>query len=88
MPDKEITADQLLHLIQEEELLEPGQHLLEDTDLFAQGMDSLAMMRLMILIEREFSLPVPPEEMTRERFTTAASMARWLLELRTRTTPA
>lgn len=83
-PAEKITSAALLSLILQEELLEPGVVLHEQTDLFAQGLDSLAMMRLMILIERDFSLSVPPEEMTRERFSSAAALACWLRELRTR----
>lgn len=86
MPAPEITAAALLRLIMEEGLVE--EELGEGSDLAAHGLDSLAMMRLVILIERDFGVRVPPEGMTRARFATAAALALWLTELRARAVSA
>lgn len=81
MPDSEpISTTALLSLIQEQQLLEVTEPLTAQTDLFACGLDSLALMQLLLHVEREFGVAVPPEAVKREHFASVAALARWLEE--------
>lgn len=75
-----ISATAILSLIQEQQLLEATEPMTEETDFFASGLDSLALMQLLLHVEREFGVAVPPEAVKREHFATAAALARWLAE--------
>ncbi|HCN28725.1 MAG TPA: hypothetical protein DIT64_08140 [Verrucomicrobiales bacterium] len=73
-----ISVPALIRLMREEGVIEPENPLTGQCDLFACGMDSLAMMRLMILIERDFGIRIPAEQVTRDRFASADALAEWL----------
>ena len=48
-------------------------------DLLGSGiLDSLGMMRLIFFIEEEFSIKVPPEDMTIENFLTVENIGNYL----------
>jgi acyl carrier protein len=78
----EITADAVLSLILDQQIVESGEPVTVTTDLFAVGMDSMAMMQLLLHIEDRFGIAVAPGEMTRDRFSTAAALAAFLAEKR------
>lgn len=48
------------------------------SDLFEAGLDSMAIMQLLILIEERFSLVLPAEAVTREHFQNVESLAKLL----------
>ena len=73
-----LSPQAVLALILNEHLVEASEPLTTDSDLFACGLDSLAMMQLLLHLERRFDVRLPPAEMTRERFATAASLAAWV----------
>jgi len=75
-------AGALLDLIQEN-LLEPGEPLAPDSDLFAAGLDSMGIMQLLILIEERFGIPIAEVEVTRENFATADALASLIRRLGT-----
>jgi len=53
-----------------------------DTDLFADGvLDSLSFVNLLLLLEREFEVSIPLEELELDSFRTVGTIAR-LLEAR------
>ena len=79
MPE-DITPASVLALIDEHQIVESDEPLTASTDLFGQGMDSMAMMQLLLQIEDRFGLAVTPAEMTRDRFQTAESLAAFLAE--------
>jgi acyl carrier protein len=64
----------LLTLVQEK-LIEAGEPLAPDTDLFSIGLDSMGIMQLMIAIEEIFRVRIPESQVTRENFTSASSLA-------------
>lgn len=64
----------LLGLVREK-LFDGGRALTGSTDLFAAGLDSMGIMQLMILIEERFGVRIPESAVTRENFTTVASLA-------------
>lgn len=46
-----------------------------DADLYAEGLDSMALMQLILLLEREFKIAITPEDLGRENFATLANLA-------------
>lgn len=46
-----------------------------DADLHAEGLDSMALMQLILLLEREFGIAITPEDLGRENFATLANLA-------------
>ncbi|MCA9050516.1 MAG: acyl carrier protein [Planctomycetaceae bacterium] len=55
------------------------QSLAADDDLLTSGLiDSLGVMRLVSFIESEFSVTVPPQDVTLENFATVSSIARYV----------
>lgn len=82
MPETNITPAAVIELLTTEHIVEPQGRIAPDTDLFAMGLDSMAMMQLLLHIETRFQVTVQPAEMTRERFATAGSLAAFLGEKR------
>lgn len=76
MPD--ITPEAVITLIQQQHIVETEIPLTAETDLFTCGLDSLAMMQLMLHLEREFGVRISPQEMTRNHFASAKVLAEWL----------
>lgn len=82
MPEAPITSAAVIELLTAENILEPQEPITPDTDLFTLGLDSMAMMQLLLQIEERFRLTIQPAEMTRERFATAGALASFLGEKR------
>lgn len=55
-----------------------------DADLYAEGLDSMALMQLILLLEREFGIAIIPEDLGRENFATLASLAAFVSRKQTR----
>jgi len=47
----------------------------DDADLYAEGLDSMALMQLILLLEREFGITVTPQDLGRENFSSLANLA-------------
>lgn len=62
--------------------LDPG--FGEADDLFAAGLDSMAIMQLLLLIEESYGVQIPMGEVTRENFHTTAAIARLVTEKQAR----
>jgi acyl carrier protein len=73
-----VTAEGVLALLDEHAIVEAEEPLATDTDLFACGLDSLALMRLILVVEQAFGRRLPPAELTRARCATAAALAEWI----------
>ncbi len=58
-----------------ERLLETGDGFTADSDLYENGLDSMAIMQLLVLIEEEFGVAIPESELTRENFRSARRIA-------------
>ncbi len=82
MPEVPISPPAIIELLTAEHILEPQEPLTPDTDLFSMGLDSMALMQLLLQIEEHFRLTINPAEMTRERFATAAALADFLAKKR------
>ena len=82
MPEAPISPAAVIELLTAEHILEPQEPLTPESDLFSMGLDSMAMMQLLLQIEERFRLTINPAEMTRERFATANALADFLGEKR------
>ena len=71
--------DELIKFVAEEILGNRADVELEaDDDLFSDGLiDSMGIMRLMAFLESQYSLTVPPEDMTIENFRTIETICRY-----------
>lgn len=76
MPD--ISPEAVVALLQQHHIVESDGDLTPDSDLFSQGLDSLAMMQLMLHLEKDFGVRISPAEMTRNHFASARVLAGWL----------
>jgi acyl carrier protein len=74
----DINSDLVLHLLVEHEIFEPSLDLTADSDLFALGLDSMALMQLMLQIEASLDVTIDPAEVRREHFATATALTAFL----------
>ena len=57
------------------EILDTPEPISADTDLFAAGLDSMAIMQLLLVIEDRFGVALDPADLSRENFQTPAKIA-------------
>ena len=74
LPPQETLEQQLVVLLRER-LLETTAPLDADADLYTLGLDSMAIMQLLILVEEEYGVSLPESALTRENFSTARQLA-------------
>ena len=74
IPQQEPLEQQLVHLVRER-LLETQPGFGADSDLYDSGLDSMAIMQFLILIEEEYGVALPEGELTRQNFSTVRSVA-------------
>lgn len=46
-----------------------------NSDLHSEGLDSLTLMQVIVLLEQEFSITINPEDLDRRNFSTLANIA-------------
>lgn len=78
MPPSSVSAESIIDLLATEQILESDLPVEADTDLFSLGLDSVAMMTLVLQIEDRFGVAIVPAEMKRETFATARSLSQFL----------
>ncbi len=64
-----------IHCLIDGQLFPLPESVSADTDLFAEGLDSLALMQAIVLLEKEFSITISPEDLDRRNFSTVANIA-------------
>ena len=69
------TLEKQLVVLLRERLLETSAPFDAGTDLYTLGMDSMAIMQLLILIEEEYGVSLPECSLTRQNFTTVKQLA-------------
>ena len=74
LPPTEILEQQLVVLLRDR-LLETTAPVDPGTDLYNVGMDSMAIMQLLILIEEEYGVALPECALTRQNFSTVKQLA-------------
>lgn len=65
----------LLELVSQD-ILEVGPDFNAQSNLFDAGLDSMAIMQLLLLIEQNFGIRLPAEKLTQEHFTSVDDLAR------------
>ena len=73
-----IQPEQVLSILTDNEILPDAETLTAESDLFVHGLDSMALMQLLIQIETSLGIALPPSSITRERFSTASALAGFL----------
>ena len=73
-------------LAQNGRLAVPVQELADDADLFAAGLDSLAIVNVLMSIEERFDIELPDELLSRRSFSSIATIRRVVDDLTTRQT--
>ena len=77
MPDQATLEQQLATLIQENVLQSAGE-LTPESNLFDAGLDSMAIMQLLLLVEDHYGVMPPESDLTRDNFATPRDLARLL----------
>ncbi len=71
---------ELIDWLNGEGLLELDWDFPEDGDLFAAGLDSMAVMQLVVAVEDEYGVELGPDDLTRENLATPITLARLIAE--------
>lgn len=69
------TPVELIDYLNDEGVLELEWDFPEDGDLFAAGLDSMAVMQLVTAIEDRFGVELGPEDLTKENLSTPTTLA-------------
>lgn len=79
LPDPANLEQQILTAIGER-ILEVPAGFDADSDLYAAGLDSMAMMQLVLLLEEKFGVVVPDSDICRANFQSVRQLARLVRE--------
>ncbi|MES2924132.1 MAG: acyl carrier protein [Verrucomicrobiota bacterium] len=69
------TPTELIDWLNDEGVLELDWDFPEDGDLFAAGLDSMAVMQLVVAVEDRFGVELGPEELTKANLATPTTLA-------------
>ena len=79
------TADQVRQILaQSGRLAVPVDGLADDADLFAAGLNSLAIVNVLMSIEENFDIELPDELLSRRSFSSISTIARVVSDLTAR----
>lgn len=67
---------ELIDWLNGEGLLELDWDFPEDGDLFAAGMDSMAVMQIVVAVEDEYGVELGPDDLTKENLASPTTLAR------------
>lgn len=70
-----ITPKEVIHWLNAEGILELSEGFAPDGELFAAGLDSMAVMQMVIAAEEEFGVILSPADMTRENLRSPQALA-------------
>lgn len=70
-----MTPEVVIEWLNDEGMVELGDDFSANGDLFAAGLDSMAVMQLVVAAEEKFGVILGPEDMTRANLSTPESMA-------------
>jgi acyl carrier protein len=71
---------ELIDWLNGEGLLELDWDFPEDGDLFAAGLDSMAVMQLVVAVEDEYGVELTPDDLTRANLATPITLAKLIAE--------
>lgn len=69
------SAIELIDWLNGEGLLELDWDFPEDGDLFAAGLDSMAVMQIVVAVEDQFGVELVPEDLTKEHLATPLTLS-------------
>ncbi len=69
------TLEQQLFTLISERLLETEPGFNADSNLYDAGLDSMAIMQLLVLVEEEYGIALPESDLTRHNFSTIHCLA-------------
>ena len=69
------TPTEVIDWLNDEGVLELDWDFPEDGDLFAAGLDSMAVMQLVVAVEDEYGVELGPDDLTRDNLATPAKLA-------------
>ena len=69
------TPTELIDWLNDEGVLELDWDFPEDGDLFAAGLDSMAVMQLVVAVEDRYGVELGPEDLTRSNLATPTTLA-------------
>lgn len=64
-----------LHALIDEQLFHLDDTVTPSSDLHAAGLDSLALMQLILLLESEYAVTITPQDLDRENFSSLEKLA-------------
>lgn len=70
------TVDEVVAMLREEGIADLEEGFAADGDLFAAGMDSMAVMQLIVVVEERFGAVIGPEDAGRDNLRTPDALAR------------
>jgi acyl carrier protein len=82
LPALDLLDQQLVTLISER-LLETQPGFSADSNLYEAGLDSMALMQLLILVEEEYGVSIPESALTKQNFSTIRHLSQLISERRT-----
>jgi acyl carrier protein len=68
------TPTELIDWLNDEGVLELDWDFPEDGDLFAAGLDSMAVMQLVVAVEDRYEVELGPEDLTKDHLATPATL--------------
>ena len=71
---------ELIDWLNGEGLLDLDWDFPEDGDLFAAGLDSMAVMQLVVAVEDEYGVELTPDDLTRANLATPITLAKLIAE--------
>jgi acyl carrier protein len=74
IPTRDTLEQQLITLISER-LLETPASFGTESDLYQHGLDSMAIMQLLVLLEEEYGVAIPESALTRKNFASVRQLA-------------
>lgn len=70
-----VDAVAVVAMLREEELVELAADFPADGDLFAAGLDSMAVMQMIVIVEERFGARLGPEDVGRDQLATPEALA-------------
>jgi len=70
-----MTPAEVIDWLNEEGMVELDPAFAADGDLFTAGLDSMAVMQMVVAAEEKFGVVLGPEDMTRENLSTPVALA-------------
>lgn len=80
LPPSDATLEHQLVALVGERLLERPAGFGVDSSLYEAGLDSMAIMQLLVLVEEEYGVSIPEGDLTRHNFSTVRHLAEVIRE--------